>query len=103
MAKEPAKGEKGKPATKERRPKALKRDMQNKRLRLHNRSFKSSVRTAIRHFEEHLEKEDTKAIKTSLNTVYSLLDKGVKTGVFKLNTASRTKARLAARAAAKTQ
>lgn len=86
---------------KERRPKALKRDMQNKRLRQHNRSFRSSVRTAIRQFEELLTKGEEAAIKTSLSAVYSLMDKGVKTKVFKLNTASRTKARLAAKLAAK--
>ncbi len=81
------------------RPSAEKRNLQSEKRRLRNRSYRSRVRTAIRRYEEHLEKNSEEA-KTSLSQVYSLMDKGVKTGVYKLNSASRTKARLAARAAA---
>ncbi len=95
MAKEEAK------KTKEKRPTPLKRDLQNERRRLRNKSFKASVRTAIRQFDETLPKGDEAKIQENLNAVYSLMDKGVKRGVFKLNKASRTKARLAARAVAK--
>jgi small subunit ribosomal protein S20 len=87
--------------TKERRPTPLKRDMQNEKRRLQNKSFKSSVRTSVRHLEELVTKGDQAAIKEQLNEVYSMMDKGVKRGVYKLNKASRTKARLAARAAVK--
>lgn len=95
MAKE-AKKEK-----KEKRPTPLKRDIQNEKRRLRNKSFKSSVRSAIRNFEEALPKGDAAAIKENLSNVYSMMDKGVKRGIYKLNKASRTKARLTARAAAK--
>lgn len=95
MAKEAAK------KTKERRPTPLKRDLQNEKRRLMNKSFKSSVRTSIRYFEETISKGDEATIKDRLNDVYSMMDKGVKRGIFKLNKASRTKARLAARAVAK--
>lgn len=95
MAKEPEK------KAKARRPTPLKRDMQNEKRRLQNKAFKSSVRTAIRKFDESLPKADEAAIKENLNAVYSLMDKGVKRSVFTLNKASRTKARLAARAASK--
>ncbi len=81
------------------RPTPIKRDLQNKKKRLENRSFKSKVRSAIRQFDDSLAKGDAEAIKTSLNAVYSLMDKGIKTNVFKKNTVSRTKSRLAARAA----
>lgn len=84
---------------KEKRPTALKRDIQNKKKRLINRSFKSQIRSAIRHFDENVSKGDASAVKTSLNAVYSLMDKGVKNKIIKHNTASRTKSRLAARAA----
>lgn len=94
MAKEAAKEKKVK------RPTAIKRDLQSEKRRLRNKTFKSSVRTAIRKFEESLTKEDPAAIKESLNSVYSLMDKGVKHGVFKVNKAGRTKARLTAHAAA---
>lgn len=95
MAKEPEK------KTKARRPTPLKRDMQNEKRRLQNKSFKSEVRTAIRKFDESLPSGDEKAIKGNLDAVYSLMDKGVKLHVYKLNKASRTKSRLAARAVAK--
>jgi len=88
-----------KKAAKERRPTALKRDDQNEKARLRNRSFKSSVRTSIRHLEEAIEKGDKVLAKERLDITYSLMDKGVKRGVFKRNTASRTKSRLAARVA----
>ena len=83
------------------RPTALKRDIQNEKRRLRNKAFKSQVRTAVRQFEEILPKGEPDAIKEKLNTVYSLMDKGVKKGVFKINKASRTKSRLTARAVAK--
>lgn len=84
---------------KERRPQAKKRDLQNEKSRLRNRVFKSQVRTAIRHLEDSLEKKDSAAAKAQLNEAYSLMDKGVKRGIFKLNKAKRTKSRLAARLA----
>jgi small subunit ribosomal protein S20 len=95
MAKEAKKEKKVK------RPTPLKRDIQNEKRRLRNKSFKSSIRSTIRKFEESLPKGDAAAIKESLNEVYSMMDKGVKRGIYKLNKASRTKARLTARAAAK--
>lgn len=81
------------------RPTALKRDIQNEKKRLINKSFKSEVRSAIRTFEATVTKGDKTATEESLKTVYSLMDKGTKRGIFKKNKAGRTKARLAARAA----
>lgn len=81
------------------RPTALKRDLQHEKKRLRNKSFKSSVRTTIRQFEESLVKGDAAAVKANLSEVYSAMDKGVKKGVYTINKASRTKARLTARAA----
>lgn len=98
MAKEEAKkAEKAK----DRRPQALKRDLQNEKRRLRNRAYRSSVRTSIRHLEEAIEQGDQGLAKERLNATYSLLDKGVQRGIFKLNTASRTKSRLTARIVAK--
>lgn len=85
---------------KEKRPSALKRDIQHEKRRLRNKSFRSSVRTVVRSFEESVAKGDSASIKSGLSEVYSALDKGVKKGVYTLNKASRTKARLTARAAA---
>ena len=86
---------------KERRPQALKRNLQNEKHRLRNKAFKSNVRTVVRNFEEVSAKGDAAATKESLNEVYSILDKAVKRGIFKLNKASRLKARMTARTMAK--
>ncbi len=91
------KNDKGK-GKKVKRPTALKRDDQSLRRNLRNRSFKSKVTTAVRVFEDSVSKKDTASLKTSLNDVYSLMDKGVKKGIFKANKASRVKSRLHARA-----
>lgn len=96
MAKEADK----KKEAKVRRPQAQKRVLQSEKRRMRNREHKSRVRTAIRHFDESVTKGDQEAIQERLNAIYSLMDKGVKQGVFKQNKASRTKARLAARAVA---
>jgi len=86
---------------KTKRPTALKRDLQNERRRLNNRVYKSRVRTAIRAFQDSLDKGDQAAATEKLNEAYSILDKCAKKGVFKINKVSRTKSRLAARAVAK--
>ncbi len=85
---------------KTKRPTALKRDLQNSKKRLMNKAFKSQVRTSVRNFEAALPGKDTTTIAATLKEIYSLMDKGVKHGIFKLNKASRTKSRLAARAKA---
>ena len=95
MAKEKKEGKKT------RRPTAQKRDIQNEKKRLTNKKFKSEMRTTIRRFHESLKQSDSDLIKEKLNHVYSALDKAVKRGTMKINAASRTKSRLAARAAAK--
>lgn len=91
MAKQPEKNKKVK------RPTALKRDLQSEKRRLRNRSYRAKVNTAIRHFEESLSKGDKNATNETLSSVYSLMDKGVKKGIFKQNKSNRTKARLTAR------
>ncbi len=89
--------EEKKEVKKVRRPTAQKRDLQNQKRRLKNRAYKSSVRTAIRSLDETLVKKDPALIQEKLNGIYSILDKGVKLGILKLNTVSRTKSRLAAK------
>lgn len=79
----------------------IKRNKQNEKKREINKSYRSSVRTAVNAFEAALKSNDANVIKEHLSNVYSLMDKGVKKGIYKLNKASRTKARLTARAAAK--
>jgi small subunit ribosomal protein S20 len=75
----------------------------NKRNRLRNKYYKTSVRTLIKLFFTNLELykasqnlEDKEKLKEILSSVYSLVDKGTKKNVFHKNTAARKKAKLAA-------
>ena len=86
-----------KKASKTKRPTAKKRDLQNEKRRMQNRSFKSKVKTAIRSFEQDLTEKNEESAKARLNVIYSLLDRGVKLGIYKLNKASRTKSRFSGR------
>lgn len=88
-----------KKVVKVKRPTPLKRDDQAAKRRLINRDYRSRVRTTIRTLDEALEKKDSALSKEKLSEAYSIIDKCVKTGVYKANKGSRTKARLAARAA----
>ena|SRR5690348_16872977 len=84
----------------QKRPSALKRDLQNEKRRLSNRSYRAKVLTAIRGFEHGIaEKEAADTMKQKLSSIFSLMDKGVKHGVFKVQKAARTKSRMAARLA----
>lgn len=92
--------EEKKAEAKAKKPSALKRDLQSEKRRLRNRSYRASVLTSIRSLESSLnQKEAPEAVKSKLNDIYSMMDKGVKSGVFKSNKAARTKSRLAARCA----
>lgn len=82
---------------------AEKRIQINKRNRLENRYYKSSVRTLIKLFFKDLENykisknsEDQEKLKKTLSSVYSLLDKGTKKNVFHKNAAAKKKSKLAA-------
>ena len=85
--------EEKKPVVKVKRATALKRDLQNAKKCVHNKAFKSRVRTAVRAFEDAVAKKEGTA-KDNLDLVYSLMDKGVKTGIYKQNKANRVKSRL---------
>ena len=77
-------------------PTAKKRELQNEKRRILNKSFRSKVNTVV--------KALTSAgsdLAPKLNAVYSMMDKGVKKGVFTQNKASRFKSRITKRFAAK--
>ncbi|MCB1180958.1 MAG: 30S ribosomal protein S20 [Chlamydiia bacterium] len=76
---------------------AEKRNLQNEKRRLINKSFKSQTRTVVRHFEEALKSRDRGTIDERLRSVYSYMDQGVKRGIYKLGKASRIKARATAK------
>jgi small subunit ribosomal protein S20 len=75
----------------------------NKRNRLRNRYYKTSVRTLVKLFFLSLESykisqnsQDKEKLNKILSSVYSLLDKGTKKNIFHKNAAARKKAKLAA-------
>jgi len=81
---------------------AAKRILINKRNRLQNRFYKSSVRTLTKMFLKDLEvykisrdPNDKEKAQSRLSLVYSLIDKGSKRNVFHKNTAARKKSKLA--------
>lgn len=82
---------------------AKKRIKINKRNRLQNRYYKTSVRTLIKLFFKRLEMFKTEStldsreqLNITLNSIYRFLDKGTKKKVFHKNTAAKKKAKLAA-------
>lgn len=82
---------------------AKKRIEINKRNRLRNKYYKTSVKTLIKLFFANLETyknsqtvEDKKKVQEILNSVYSLIDKGTKKNIFHKNLAARKKAKLVA-------
>ncbi len=81
-------------AKKVRRPSAQKRELQSIERNLRNRSFKAKVNTAMRSLKDSLTQKDPVSSKTKLAAMFGLMDKGVKKGVYKLNKASRVKARM---------
>ena len=75
----------------------------NKRNRLRNRYYKSSVRSLIKIFFQGLEiyktsqnLEEREKLEKILNSIYSLMDKGTKKNIFHKNAAARKKSKLSA-------
>lgn len=98
MAEDKAPKEKKKAEGKVKQPSAKKRDLQNEKRRLRSRSCRAEILTSIRSLEAAVsKKESPDTIKTKLSEIYSLMDKSVKKGIFKIQKAARTKSRLAAR------
>lgn len=74
----------------------------NKRNRLQNRYYKTSVRTLTKLFFKNLEtinlddtSESRANLRSILSSIFSFLDKGTKRNVFHKNTAAKKKAKLA--------
>ena len=75
----------------------------NKRNRLQNKYYKSSLRTLIKIFFKNLDiyrtsknLEDKKKVHEILSLIYSIVDKGTKKNIFHKNVGARKKSKLAA-------
>ena len=77
-------------------PTAVKRELQNEKRKLLNKAFRSKVATVIKALSSA-----GSDLAPKLSAVYSMMDKGVKKGVFTQNKASRFKSRITRRFTAK--
>ena len=75
----------------------IKRNRQNEKRRLRNKSVKSSLKTAIRKFNEAVQAGDTAAAQTLLRDASRKLDKAVSKGVIHKNQAANRKSAIAKR------
>ncbi|MGL4307938.1 30S ribosomal protein S20 [Cetobacterium sp. SF1] len=67
------------------------------RNRVRNQAVKSRVKTMAKRVLTAVEANDVEAAKAALSVAYKEFDKAVSKGILKMNTASRKKARLAAK------
>jgi small subunit ribosomal protein S20 len=75
-------------------PTPLKRHKQDQKKNLQNRMWKSKIHSARQAFAAATDEEAKKGL---LSSLYSLLDKAGKNGLFKMNKIARLKSRLAAK------
>jgi small subunit ribosomal protein S20 len=75
----------------------IKRNRQNEKRRLRNKSVKSSLKTAIRKFNEATQAGDTETAGTLLRDASRKLDKAVSKGVIHKNQAANRKSAIAKR------
>lgn len=76
---------------------AKKRVLVAERNRVRNQAIKSRVKTMVKKVLAAVEAKEVELAKTALSVAYKELDKAVTKGILKKNTASRKKARLAAK------
>jgi small subunit ribosomal protein S20 len=77
----------------------IKRNRQNEKARLRNKSVKSSLKTAIRKFNEANQAGDTETAAVLLRDASRQLDKAVSKGVIHKNQAANRKSAIAKRMA----
>lgn len=73
---------------------AAKRLRQNLKVRAHNRSIKSTVRTSIKAFEKAVLKHDKPTAEQAYTKFVKLIDTAAGKGIYHKNTAARKKSRL---------
>ncbi|RDB31143.1 30S ribosomal protein S20 [Candidatus Similichlamydia laticola] len=73
---------------------AEKRIVQAEKKRQCNRAAKSRIHTSVRALLSFIQKNEESLASEGLSRVFSLLDKGLKTGLLKKNRVSRVKSKL---------
>ena len=77
----------------------IKRNLQNEKARLRNKSVRSELRTLVRQFREAVASGDQAAVESSLRKASRGLDKAASKGVIHKNQAANKKSAMAAKAA----
>lgn len=77
----------------------IKRNRQNEKRRLRNKSVKSSLKTAVRKFNETVANGESEATEAALRAASRKLDKAVSKGVIHKNQAANRKSAIAKRLA----
>ena len=77
----------------------IKRNRQNEKARLRNKSVKSSLKTAIRKFREAADAGDVETATTLMRDASKALDKAASKGVIHANQAANRKSAMAKRTA----
>ena len=72
----------------------IKRNKTNEKRRLHNASFKSSVKTAVKAVERAVTAKEKEKALESLSLAHKKLDKGLAKGIFHKNFVARHKSQL---------
>jgi small subunit ribosomal protein S20 len=83
------------PKKKTKTPTAEKRMIQNKKTQTRNRAAKSKIKTVSKKFAESLVTKDRINAAENLKSVYSLVDKAVKSKIYTANKAKRLKSHFA--------
>lgn len=73
---------------------AEKRQRQNEKRRLRNKSTKTAIRTAAKKVVAAAEKKDVESAKEALRDMISRIDSAARKGIIKKNTAARKKSRM---------
>ena len=76
----------------------IKRNRTNEAARLRNKSVKSALKTAIRHFREAADAGDRETALAAMSTASRQLDKAASKGVIHANQAANKKSAMASRA-----
>jgi small subunit ribosomal protein S20 len=78
----------------------IKRNKQNEKARLRNKSVKSALKTAVRKFHEAAASGDAETASAAFRDASSKLDRAVSKGVIHKNQAANRKSSIAKKAAA---
>jgi small subunit ribosomal protein S20 len=73
---------------------AIKSQKQSEKKRIHNKSFKTEVKSVVRKIRESVDAKKTEDAQKGYSELVKLVDSAVTKGLFKKNTAARKKSRM---------